>query len=89
MVHFTFYLPFKGKVTLGGTTYEWNGAADAVRGRVAAVLNGGGRVFMCANTAAAVGFTQDDLIDGFEIAQYGSTVLIAQLQDAGFSLIRP
>lgn len=86
--HFIFRFK-KGTVTLGGTEYKWNGAADVVRDRVAAVLKGGGRVFMCANTANVVGFTQDDLIDGFEMAKYGATVLIAQLQDAGFSLVRP
>lgn len=79
---FTAVMETMGETELEGGV-QWGGAANVVRQRAAAIQAAGGRLFMCANTAAAVGFAAEDLVEGFEIAPYGATVLIAQLQAAG------
>ena len=79
---FTAVMETMGETELAGAV-QWNGADDVVRQRAAAIKAAGGRIFMCANTAAAIGFSAEDLIEGIEIAPNGATVLIAQLQAAG------
>ena len=74
----------------GGTfgTTTWEPATQAMKDIVSSLKAKGVRIFMCRNTANAVGFEQTDLIDGFEMAEYGATVLIAQLQAQGYSYVR-
>lgn len=83
---FSFTMVMKEGGEFNGT--EWEAADEATIALVDNVIALGGKVYMCANTAAAVGFTVDDLIDGFELADYGATVMIAQLQGMGYSYVR-
>jgi len=69
-----------------GTT--WARASKDIVEKVQDLLERNVRIFMCQNTANTVGFTQQDLIPGIEIAPFGATVMIAQAQANGFQYIR-
>merc|ERR1712032_685136 len=76
--------------------FIWEGAAENVRTSMKTMADKGVRILMCGNTANGIGFTFDDLIEGFArddspsgLIEEGAVVRIAALQGMGYSYIRP
>lgn len=52
-------------------------------------VKAGATFFACVNTLAGLGWKLDDLLPGFELAERGGVVKLAQLQAGGWAYLRP
>ena len=69
--------------------FKAKGISAAISGRFAGLVQQGLQPQACANTMHGMDITLGDLLDGFQSADKGGVVKLAELQRQGYAYLRP
>lgn len=69
--------------------FKSKGISAAISGRFAGLVQNGLGPHACANTMHGMDISLADLLDGFQTAENGGVVKLAELQRQGYAYLRP
>jgi intracellular sulfur oxidation DsrE/DsrF family protein len=69
--------------------FKSKGISAAISGRFASLVREGLNPHACANTMHGMDISLGDLLDGFQAAETGGVVKLADLQRQGYAYLRP